>query len=102
MSKNPFLNAIAASLYIGLVALILNTVGHFAGDKPDTVLAPVAFLSLFTLSAGMMGYLFLSEPVQMFLSGEKKKAVTLFVQTLGVFAGITVALFAGIIILSVT
>jgi len=101
MSKNPFLNAIAASLYIGLVALVLDVVSHFAGQKPDTILAPIAFISLFTLSAGVMAYLFLSEPVQMFLAGEKKKAVALFVQTLGVFAGITVALFAVVFLTSI-
>jgi hypothetical protein len=36
-----------------------------------------------------MGYLFLSQPIQLFLDGKKKQAVSLFLQTLGVFACIT-------------
>lgn len=90
MSKNPFLNAGAATLYIIIVATVMNTASRYAPkDTPDTVMAPIAILSLFTLSAAVMGYLFVSEPLQMFLAGEKKKGVTLFLQTVAIFAVIT-------------
>ncbi len=66
MSKNPFLNALAASAYIVLVAS-----GVYYGPKVvgpvDSVLAPIAFLSLFTLSAAIMGYLFLATPIRMYI-----------------------------------
>ena len=88
MTKNPYLNAGAASLYIIVIASMMRFASTYA--KPDdSFFAPIAFLSLFTLSAGFMGYAFLSQPITMFLSGEKKQAVTLFVQTLGAFGVIT-------------
>lgn len=96
MTKNPFLNACAASIYIAAVAFFIYYGPRLAGlaGKQDTVLAPIAMISLFTLSAAMMGYLFLFQPLQMFLSGEKKAAANLFLQTLGIFAGITILILA--------
>lgn len=100
MTKNPFINAGVASLYIFLIAGGMNFASRYA--KPDdSFFAPIVFLSLFTLSAGFMGYVFLSQPIIMFLSGEKKQGITLFVQTLGTFGVITVVLtalvFSGVI-----
>jgi hypothetical protein len=92
VTKNPFINAASATIYITLVALFM-----FYGSKlfphKDTILTPIAVLSLFTLSAAMMGYLFLYQPVMSFLDGHKKNAVNLFLQTVAVFAGITVLVF---------
>jgi hypothetical protein len=92
MTKNPFINALAATAYITLVATFM-----FYGSKlfppKDTILTPIAVLSLFTLSAAMMGYLFFYEPIMLFLDGHKKGAVNLFLQTVAVFAGITVLIF---------
>ena len=92
MTKNPFLNAIFATLYITAVASFM-----FYGSKifpsADTILAPIAMISLFTLSAAVMAYLFLLEPLQLFLDGHKKKAVNLFLQTVAVFALITFLIF---------
>jgi len=92
MTKNPFINALSATLYITLVALFM-----FYGVKvlppKDTILTPIAIISLFTLSAAMMGYLFLYQPVQFLIDGHKKKAVNLFLQTIVVFAGLTILVF---------
>ena|SRR5258708_5968490 len=92
MTKNPFINAFAATLYISAVATFM-----FYGSKSfppkDTILAPIAMISLFTLSAAVMGYLFLYQPLQLLLDGHKKNAVNLFIQTLATFAGITVIIF---------
>jgi hypothetical protein len=88
MTKNPFINALAASLYIIAVAsFMFYGQDHVPSD--DTVLMPIAMISLFTLSAAMMAYLFLSQPVQLSIDGKKKEALTLFLQTLVVFAGLT-------------
>ena len=89
MTKNPFLNAGAAALYITAVAFVMNSFSKLK-HQPDTIIAPIAVLSLFTLSAAMMGYLFLYQPLQLFLEGQKKPAVKLFLQTVAVFAGITI------------
>ena len=101
MSKNPILNALAASGYIGLVVALMNFVSQTQQNKPDTVFAPVAFLSLLTLSAAVMAYLFFYQPLLLFIEGKKKAAVNLFVQTVGVFAVLTtivwVLLLVGVI-----
>jgi hypothetical protein len=60
-----------------------------APDTPDTFFAPIAALSLFVLSVAVMGYFFFGEPLQLFLDGEKKRAVAFFMQTVISFAAIT-------------
>ena len=85
MNKNPFKNAIAAIVYIVLVASLMFY-GPEAVDAEDSVLAPIAMLSLFVLSAAVMGYIFCFQPIQMYLDGEKKEAAKLFVQTVIYFA----------------
>lgn len=89
MSKNPVLNALVASVYIFLVVSVMSFVSRVLGNKPDTFFAPIAFLSLFTLSAAVMAYLFFYQPFQLFIGGKKKDAANLFVQTVGVFGAIT-------------
>ena len=101
MSKYPILNALGASGYIALVVSLLNFVSQTQSDKPDTAFAPVAFLSLFTLSAAVMAYLFFYQPLLLFIEGQKKQAVNLFIRTVGVFAVFTavvwILLLAGLI-----
>ena len=92
MTKNPFLNALSATIYIILVASVM-----FYGTehtKPvNSVIVPIAVLSLFSLSAVLMGYFFLYQPIQLYLDGKKKYATSLFVQTILVFAIITAGIF---------
>ena len=101
MSKNPIINAISASAYIFLVASIINFVSQTQKNKPDTFFAPVAFLSLLTLSAAIMAYLFFYQPLQLIIEGKKKEAVNLFIQTVGIFGAITlvvwILIFSGLI-----
>lgn len=89
MSKNPVLNALTASLYI--VVLVL---GMYFGTKdlkgPDSFMAPIAMISLFTLSAAVMAYLFCYQPIQLYFEGKKKQGVNLFMQTVGVFGLMTI------------
>jgi hypothetical protein len=92
MSKNPIVNGLAASVYIILIASVMNF-GTKIMSQPDTFLAPVAVISLFTLSAAVMGYVFCYQPVQLYFEEKKKQAVRLFLQTVIVFAGITVLTF---------
>lgn len=92
MTKNPFINAAAASIYIVVVATLMSNANKLFGPK-DTLLTPIAVLSLFTLSAAVMGYVFLYQPLLLFLDGKKKNAINLFLQTVAAFAGITVVIF---------
>ena len=100
MSKNPLVNALSASVYIILIATVMRFLTRL-GNEPDTFFAPVVFLSLVTLSAAVMAYLFFYHPVQLLIEKKYKQAVTLFVHTVGIFGVFTVAalilLFAGVI-----
>ena len=89
MSRNPYINALAATAYIVFVVLLITYGPAYVRDKPDTILAPMAMLSLLVFSVALMGYLFFLQPIQMFLEGQKREAVELFTKTLGSFAVIT-------------
>ena len=99
MTKNPVLNALAATIYIIIVSLVM-----FYGTahvKGNSVAAPIAGLSLFTLSAAVMGYVFMYQPLQLYLDGKKKDAIDLFLKTVGIFAVVTAAIlllfFSGVL-----
>ena len=92
MTKNPYTNALLALAYITLVATLIWFVGQHA-PKEDTILAPIAGISLFTLSAAIMAYIFMFQPLELFLGGNKKEAVKLFLKTVVSFALLTIAVF---------
>lgn len=89
MTKNPYHNAIFAALYIVFVVLLISYGPAFVRDKPDTILAPMAMLSLLVCSVALMGYIFFFQPVLMYLDGQKHEVVEFFTKTLGAFAVIT-------------
>ena len=91
MTKNPFLNAVVASSYIFAIGSFMSWGTKFA-PKEDTFLAPIAMISLFTLSAAVMGYLFCYMPFMLYMDGKKKQAAELFLQTVGSFGLITLVL----------
>jgi len=101
MSKNPLINALSASAYIILGVTVMTFVTQPLKNKPDTFFAPIAFLSLLTLSVAVMAVLFFYQPLQFFIEGKKKEAVHLFIQTVGIFGVITaivlMLLFSGIL-----
>lgn len=93
MSKNPLVNALAAAGYVLLVALFISFVPQFV-PEPTFPLGPiVGFLTLFVFSAAIMGYIVIGMPLRMFLEGEKKEAVALFMKTLIAFALLGAVLF---------
>ena len=94
MTKNSLVNALAAAGYITLVALFMFYGTRFLGNKPDTIFAPIAMISLFTLSAAMMGYIFLYQPLQLYFEGEKKAGADLFLKTVAFFSCLTITAFA--------
>lgn len=86
MLKNPFINALLATLYITLVVFVMWNVADMTGDKEETLLIPMAMLSLFVLSAAVMGLLFIYTPAKMFFDNQREEALTFFFKTLGTFA----------------
>ena len=91
MSKSPLLNASAAIIYIVLVASVMYYGPQLAG-RVDGVIVPIALLSLFVLSAIVMGFLFLYQPMELYFSGEKKEAIRILVRTIGIFGSMTVVI----------
>ena len=99
MSKNPLVNGLTASAYIFLIVSVMNW-GTKMVSRPNSFMAPVAVVSLFTLSAAVMGYLFCYQPGMLYFDGKKKQAIRLFLQTVGIFGGFTaivlLLLFTGV------
>ena len=89
--KNPYLNSVYAEAYIVIIAFIMRHVAK--PDTPDNFFTPMAALSLFVLSVAVMGYIFLGEPLQLYLNGERKKSVAFFTKTVISFAAITAIVF---------
>ena len=89
MTKNPILNALSATCYIILIVSIINFLSKNVTEVPKSVVAPILFLSMLCLSAAVMGYIFLAQPLMLYFDGKKKQAVELVVKTIGSFAAIT-------------
>lgn len=82
--QTAFLCALGEVAYISLVATGMFIVGKLFGDKPDPeIIAPIAFLLLFVISAAVSGALILGKPVMLYLDGQKPAALKLFGFTLG-------------------
>lgn len=90
MTTNPFYNALAAAAYIVAFVSGMAWVGSRLAPLPDTIFAPMVMLSLFVLSAAVMGYLFLYNPLALLVEGKRIAAVKLFLYTVGIFAVFTI------------
>ena len=86
MIKKPFLNALGAALYIVVIVLVAQAVGSVLKSQNETIIIPMTMLSLFVLSAAVMGFLFLSEPLQLLIENKKREAVIFFAKIVGIFA----------------
>ncbi len=84
--KKPFLRALGASAYIAVMVLVVQGVGTLLKDQNETIIIPMTMLSLFVLSAAVMGFLFLSEPISLLIENKKKEAIVFFAKTVGFFA----------------
>lgn len=101
MTKNPVINSLLATGYITLVSLGMEHASRGHENEPDSFLAPVAFISLFTLSAAMMGLIFGYQPFKLYFDGKKKEAISHLFKTILTFAITTLILltliFSGVI-----
>ena len=91
--KKPFLYASGAALYIIVIVFVVQTVGSLLESQNGTIIIPMTMLSLFVLSAAVMGFLFLSEPLYLLMENKKQEAVVFFAKVVGFFACF-VAVFA--------
>lgn len=83
--KKPFTYSLVAALYIVFIVSIMSSVSSFM-PKEDNIFMPIVMLSLFVLSAAIMGFLFLSEPIQLYIENQKKEAAAFFTKTVAFFA----------------
>jgi len=95
--KKPFLYAFGAAGYIVAIVSLMNTFRFVLPDE-NTLLIPMLMLGLFVLSAAVMGFLFLSEPLQFLFENRKKEAITFFIKTVGIFAIFVIILLLVLII----
>lgn len=99
LSKTAFYHALALVIYIALVGSIMSH-GNTLFGKADTFLTPIAVLSLFTLSATVVGALVLGKPLMMYIDNQKKEAVSLFLQIVGWLAGCTLILLMTMLLMN--
>ena len=100
MSKNPFINALAAAGYISILATAIFNSPKFVTDSELGMMAPILFLSLFVISAALMGYFFVYQPVLLLIEGKHSEATKLFLSTVASFAGIILSTLLAWFILS--
>ncbi len=98
MTKNPILNALSAACYVALVSLIPYFGSQIAEPK-DSALGPMAFLSVFTLSAAVMATIFFYQPIVLLTKGDTSSAFNLLIRTIGSFALITIAVLGTLLAL---
>ncbi len=101
MQNKSIKNAIFAAVYIAVVATVMFYGPKLAGKEntPDTLLAPIAMISLLTLSVAVMGYLFFWTPFELYQSGDKLGAVKTLLHTIATFGVITVIFLALLILI---
>lgn len=100
MSQNPFVNALVAAGYISLLVTIIFNSPKFITDSELGMMAPIAFLSLFVISAALMGYLFVYPPARLLIEGKQAEATKLFLYTVLSFALIILAIILAWLLLS--
>jgi hypothetical protein len=84
--KIAALNALGTAAYITLVATLLNHLGNLKSGQPDTVFAPIFFLTLLVISATITGGLVLGRPVMWYIDGKKREAIVLLGCTVAALA----------------
>ena|SRR3989344_6044072 len=94
--KAALKNAVLTTLYIAAVGCFMYYGASIKIGRSNTILVPITLLMLFVMSASITGYLIFGKPVQVYLDGKKKEAMSLLMQTLVFFSIIT---FSAIILL---
>ena len=87
--KRSFLNALGTGLYIVLL-ITLGLNGEKLFGTINNNFAPIAFLLTFVTSASITSGLVLGKPILMYLDGQKKDAVKLFIYTVAWLALVTI------------
>ena len=87
MNKNnllvrAFLDALGVAVYAVGFAWFVNNAQQWFGPGPDGWLSFAMMIMIFIISACVTGSLVLLKPILLYLEGQRKEAVQLFVYTL--------------------
>ena len=91
--KRAFINAIATTAYIIIIALFMYYLQANSPEKTATVFIPIAMLLLFVFSAAFTGFLVFGKPIMLYLDGKKKEAISLVGYTLVILFILTILAF---------
>ncbi|MCR4333881.1 MAG: hypothetical protein NUV60_02610 [Patescibacteria group bacterium] len=95
MTTQPFLNALVAAGYIGIIVALLSSAQKFDAQEFGMI-APITFLSLLVLSTALMGYLFFYQPIRLLTERKQEEAARFLLSMIASFAGIMgVVIIAG-------
>jgi len=89
--RHGLIHSLGIVVYVMWVVIIMNNGEKLFGTM-DNVWGPLAFLLLFTVSAGVVGLLVFGRPAYLLLSGQKTEGVKLALYTMG-FLFLETALF---------
>lgn len=92
MIKNPYIAALLASSYIGILVCSMFYVPKIVGEVYPEILVGVTMLSLLVFSVATMAYLFFFQPAVLFFENKKAESVRYFLTALVSFVGCTVCL----------
>jgi len=79
--KIALINALLTTFYIILIGIFFYYASEVKLGKDNQFLAPIAMLLLFVSSAAITGYLVIGRPLQLYIDGKKKDALTLLFNT---------------------
>lgn len=90
IQKEALKNSLLTALYVVAVGTFMYLGGEAKIGRSNSFFIPIAFLLLLVTSASITGYLIFGKPVQLYIDGKKKEALSLLKNTLIYFAGITI------------
>lgn len=76
-----FLNALGTIAYVSVIATLMQNGEKIFGEM-DTTTGPIAFLTMFVLSAAVTSGLVLGKPILLYLNNQKTEAIKMFIFTL--------------------
>lgn len=89
LKKRGFINATATALYVIAIASFMYYGSLIKLGRANIILVPITMLLLFVSSAALTGFLIFGKPVQLYVDGKKKEALSIFTYTLVSFFAIT-------------
>lgn len=97
--KQGLLQALGVTLYCSLIGLVL-----FNGEKlfgqMNSLIGPITFLLMFSVSAMICGLMVFYKPYQLFLDDKKEKAASVVLSTVAYLFAILLILFVLMVLTS--